>query len=140
VEPIIAEHHGRVVKLMGDGALVVFASVVDAVACAIEIQTVMAKHDATLEDGRRIVFRIGINLGDVIVEGEDIYGDGVNVAARIEAMAEPGGVAVSETVVRADVPRARIPTASADCARWRDIPRDSDPITADCRMGVSVGP
>jgi adenylate cyclase len=97
-DPKIAEHKGRVIKLMGDGALVEFASVVGAVLCAVEIQQGMAKRNAGAARDRRMEFRIGINLGDVIVDGEDIYGDGVNVAARLEALAEPGGVCVSGTV------------------------------------------
>ncbi|MFO1067756.1 MAG: adenylate/guanylate cyclase domain-containing protein [Geminicoccaceae bacterium] len=98
VDPLIAAHRGRVVKLMGDGTLVEFASVVDAVQCAVELQAALAEHNALLPEPQRLVLRIGINLGDVIVEGSDLYGDGVNVAARIEPLAEPGGVAVSQTV------------------------------------------
>ncbi len=84
IEPAIAAHHGRIVKLMGDGALVEFASVVDAVQCALEIQRGVAERTADVADDQRIRFRIGINLGDVIIEGDDIYGDGVNIAARLE--------------------------------------------------------
>jgi adenylate cyclase len=98
IEPKIAEHHGRVAKLMGDGALVEFASVVDALECAAAIQAGVAERQADLNEDRRIAFRIGINIGDVIIEGEDIYGDGVNVAARLEALAEPGEICVSRTV------------------------------------------
>jgi adenylate cyclase len=98
IEPKIAEHHGRTVKLMGDGALVEFASVVDAVECAVAIQEGVAERQAELPEAQRIQFRIGINIGDVIFEGEDIYGDGVNVAARLEALAKPGGICVSRTV------------------------------------------
>ncbi len=98
MDPKIAEHHGRIVKLMGDGALVEFASVVDAVSCAVEIQREMAVRNAETPTTRRIEFRIGINVGDVIVEGTDIYGDGVNLAARLEALAEPGEVWVSRAV------------------------------------------
>ena len=95
IDPEIAAHSGRIVKLMGDGTLVEFASVVDAVECAIAIQRGMGgRHDGVPEE-RRITLRIGINIGDVIVEGEDIYGDGVNVAARIEGLAEPGGICIS---------------------------------------------
>jgi TolB-like protein/class 3 adenylate cyclase/Flp pilus assembly protein TadD len=97
-DPTIAKHKGRVVKLMGDGMLAEFASVVDAVRCAVDIQKAMSEHSADLPKDRRIQLRIGINLGDVIVEGDDIYGDGVNVAARLEALAEPGGICVSRTV------------------------------------------
>lgn len=94
----IAEHQGRIVKFTGDGMLVEFPSVVNAVACAIEIQRQMRERNADVPEDRRIEFRIGVNLGDIIVEDDDIYGDGVNVAARIEAIAKPGGVAVSGTV------------------------------------------
>ncbi|MCH8924610.1 MAG: hypothetical protein IH924_00565 [Proteobacteria bacterium] len=100
IDPTIAEHNGRIVKLMGDGTLVEFTSVVEAVACAVAIQRGMAERNAPMAQDRRIVLRIGINLGDVIVEGEDIYGDGVNVAARLEGLAEPGGIYVSGEVYR----------------------------------------
>ena len=96
IDPAIAEHHGRIVKLMGDGALVEFASVVDAVTCAIAIQTGMPKRNEEVPEDRRMQFRIGVHLGDVIVEGDDIYGGGVNVAARLEALAEPGGICLSQ--------------------------------------------
>jgi adenylate cyclase len=98
IDPTIAEHKGRIVKLMGDGVLVEFASVVDAVQCAVAIQRAMHLGTANVPADRLIAFRIGINLGDVIVEGDDLYGDGVNIAARLEALAEPGGVYVSEVV------------------------------------------
>ncbi|MEE8274132.1 MAG: tetratricopeptide repeat protein [Alphaproteobacteria bacterium] len=98
IDPEIARHHGRIVKLMGDGALVEFASVVDAVECAVVIQKAMAVRNAEVPEGLRIEFRIGINLGDVIIEDEDIYGDGVNIAARLEGLADGGGVVVSGSV------------------------------------------
>ena len=98
VDPKIEEHHGRTVKNTGDGMLAEFASVVDAVRCAVEVQRGMVEREPEVPDERRIRFRIGINLGDVIVEEEDIFGDGVNVAARLEALAEPGGVCVSARV------------------------------------------
>lgn len=97
IEPLLAVHHGRIVKLMGDGAIAEFGSVVDAVACAVGVQEGAAERQADVQAGRRIVFRIGINLGDVVVEGEDLLGDGVNVAARLEQLCEPGGVLVSGT-------------------------------------------
>ncbi len=97
-DPTIARHHGRLVKLMGDGALVEFASVVDAVTCGVEIQRAMAEAAPTLANGSRLQLRIGINLGDVMIADGDLYGDGVNVASRIEGLADPGGVAVSESV------------------------------------------
>jgi adenylate cyclase len=98
IDPRVAAHQGRIVKLMGDGALVEFASVVDAVQCAVEIQRAVAEREAGVADERRIRFRIGVNLGDVIIEDDDIYGDGVNVAARLEGLAEPGGIVISGTV------------------------------------------
>src|SRR3984893_4585281 len=98
VEPNIKEHRGRTVKNTGDGLLAEFRSVVDAVRCAVEVQREMAERNADVPVERRIEFRIGINLGDVIVEEHDIFGDGVNVAARLEALAEPGGICISRTV------------------------------------------
>ncbi len=98
IEPKVAQFRGRIVKLMGDGALVEFASVVDAVTCAVAIQEGMATRGAQAPENRRIEFRIGINIGDVLVDGDDIYGDGVNLAARLEGLAEPGGICISETV------------------------------------------
>ena len=91
----IAEHRGRIVKLTGDGMLVEFPSVVNAVACAADIQRKMRERNVDVPEERRIEFRVGVNLGDVIVEGDDIFGDGVNVAARLEGIAPPGGIAIS---------------------------------------------
>src|SRR6266446_4744769 len=98
LDPKIAEHHGRIVKNTGDGLLAEFASVVDAVRCAAEVQRGILDREPDLPDERQIRLRIGINLGDVIAEGGDIFGDGVNVAARLEALAEPGGICVSRVV------------------------------------------
>jgi len=98
VDPKIREHHGRIVKTTGDGVLAEFASVVDAVRCAGEIQSAMANRDLDLAEERRLRLRIGVNLGDVIADGDDIYGDGVNIAARLEGLAVPGGICVSGTV------------------------------------------
>ena len=94
-EPAIAEHHGRIVKLMGDGALVTFESVVDAVGCAVAVQRQMTTRNAPLPEAERIVCRMGVNLGDVALVDGDIYGDGVNVAARLEQLCPPGGSAPS---------------------------------------------
>jgi adenylate cyclase len=107
LKPKVSEHHGRIIKDTGDGALLEFASVVDAVRCAVEIQREMIDRNAAFPEDRRIVFRIGINLGDVIVEPDDIHGDGVNVAARLEGLAEPGGVCISGTAH--DQVRDRLP-------------------------------
>src|ERR1700720_3301698 len=98
IEGKIAEHQGRIVKLTGDGMLVEFPSVVNAVACAAEVQIGMRDRNAGVPQDRRIEFRVGVNLGDVIVEGEDIFGDGVNVAARLESIAKPGGITISGSV------------------------------------------
>ena len=112
LDPKIAEHKGRIVKTTGDGMLVEFPSVVDAVRCAVEIQEGMTERNAEVQEARRIEFRIGINLGDVIVEGDDLYGDGVNIAARVEALADAGGVFVSNTVH--DHVRDRLPYVFED--------------------------
>ncbi|MEE8043432.1 MAG: adenylate/guanylate cyclase domain-containing protein [Pseudomonadales bacterium] len=98
IEPCIAEHRGRVVKTTGDGLLAEFASVVDAVRCAAAFQEGMAERNADAPEDRRMEFRVGVNLGDVIVQDDDVFGDGVNVAARMEGLAEPGGICVSGTV------------------------------------------
>jgi len=95
IDPAIAERNGRIVKLMGDGSLVEFASVVDAVNCAVAIQISLAERNDGLDNDQKIELRIGVHLGDVIVEGDDIYGDGVNIAARLEGLAEPGGICLS---------------------------------------------
>src|SRR5215467_3635414 len=97
-DPKVKEHHGRIVKTTGDGLLLEFASVVDAVRCAVEVQREMAERNADVPPDRRLELRMGINLGDIIKDGRDIFGDGVNVAARLEALAEPGGICVSRVV------------------------------------------
>ncbi len=100
IEPLVAQHRGRIVKLMGDGLLVEFASVVDAVGCALAWQAAVGEREAENHEEDRIRFRIGLNLGDVMVEGDDLYGDGVNIAARLEAEAEPGGISISGDAYR----------------------------------------
>src|SRR5262249_29008713 len=95
VHPKVAEHRGRVVKNTGDGLLSEFPSVVDAVRCAVEVQREMIARNAATPAGHRIEFRMGINVGDIIIEASDIFGDGVNIAARLEALAEPGGICLS---------------------------------------------
>ena len=96
-DPLLAEHHGRIVKLMGDGAIAEFGSVVDAVACAVAVQKSVAERQADVPAERRIVFRMGVNLGDVVVDAEDLLGDGVNIAARLEQICEPGGIMIAGT-------------------------------------------
>ena len=97
-DPKIKEHRGRIVNTTGDGLLSEFASVVDAVRCAVEVQREIATRNANIQAERRIDFRIGINLGDIMIDENDIFGDGVNIAARLEALAEPGGICVSRMV------------------------------------------
>ncbi len=98
LDPMVARHHGRVVKVMGDGVLVEFASAVNAVACAVELQRQFAAANQGVADDRRVVLRVGVNLGDVVVESGDLYGDGVIIAVRLQAMAEPGGICISGSV------------------------------------------
>ena len=98
IDPKIADHHGRIVKTTGDGLLVEFASVVDAVESALAIQGEMAEREADIPEDRRIRYRVGINLGDIVIDDDDIFGDGVNVAARLQETAEQGGIAISGTV------------------------------------------
>jgi class 3 adenylate cyclase len=143
VYPKIAEHRGRIVKNTGDGFLAEFASVLDAVRCAVEVQRGMAERNAAAPPEKRIEFRVGINLGDVIAEEHDIFGDGVNVAARLEALSEPGAVFVSNTVYdhvrdRRESPAQRslpyncrrrrkpasvrrLGTESSQTRRWREV-------------------
>ena len=117
IDPTIADYHGRIVKTTGDGLLVEFASVVDAVRCAVAVQQAMPERDTGVVADNRIELRIGINLGDVIVEGDDLYGDGVNIAARIEGLADAGGVFVSNTVH--DQVRDRLPFVFEDLGEQR---------------------
>ena len=100
IDPKIAEYRGRVVKTTGDGMLLEFPSAVDAVRCAVDIQQEMARRNAEIPDSRKMLFRAGINLSDVIVDGDDIYGDGVNVAARLETLANPGSICISGAVYK----------------------------------------
>ena len=96
IDPKIADHHGRIVKTTGDGALVEFASAVDATRCAIEIQRTVTERNVEVSEDRRIEFRIGINVGDIIIDDGDIYGDGVNIASRVETLANPGAICLSD--------------------------------------------
>src|SRR3954463_16363627 len=100
VDPAIASHRGRIVKTTGDGMLVEFASAVDAARCAAEVQRSMAEQYAAVPQDQRIEFRIGIHVGDILIDNNDIFGDGVNIAARLEAIAEPGGICVSDDAYR----------------------------------------
>ncbi|MBE1284733.1 MAG: tetratricopeptide repeat protein [Rhodobacteraceae bacterium] len=122
IEPKIEQHWGRTIKLMGDGALMEFASVVDAVSFAVDVQHEMERLQAGKPEAELIRFRIGINVGDVIVEGDDIYGDGVNIASRIEGLAEPGGVCVSRTVVDHIKSKLDLDLTSMGAQRVKNIP------------------
>src|SRR3954462_11950888 len=99
-DPLVAEHAGRIVKTTGDGVLIEFASVVGAVQCAVALQKLMAERNAGVPSERRMEWRVGIHLGDILIEGDDILGDGVNLAARLEGIAEPGGICISEDAFR----------------------------------------
>ena len=112
IEPVVAANDGRIVKLMGDGFFIEFASAVNAVEAALELQARMAEANAGLPPDRRIVLRIGINLGEVIVEGDDLFGDGVNVAARLESIASEGGIAISGSAY--EQVRSRVSAAMED--------------------------
>ncbi len=112
VDPKIVDHRGRIVKTTGDGMLVEFRSIVEAVVCAVEVQRGMFDRNATVPEDRRIVFRIGINVGDILIDGDDIFGDGVNVAARLEALCEPGGVCISRAAN--EQVRDKLPLAFGD--------------------------
>jgi class 3 adenylate cyclase len=154
IDPKIDQHRGRIVKTTGDGLLAEFPSVVDAVRCAAEMQCGMINREPEVPDERRIRLRIGINLGDIIVEGDDIFGDGVNVAARLEALAEPGGVCVSGIVH--DEIRDKLPYPLEDLGEQRvkniarpirvcalrpeaigDLPISSMPIAVPRRWGLA---
>ncbi len=150
IDRVVAEYRGRTVKLMGDGALVEFASVVDSVQCAVEIQRAMAERNAQVPEDRRIEFRVGINLGDVIVEGDDIYGEGVNVAARLEGLAEPGGVCVAGTVFDHVTGKVDLPfedmgsqtvkniAAPVRAYQWRSEPvTAANPVVPETTVGTS---
>jgi adenylate cyclase len=123
IDPKIAEHRGRIVKTTGDGALVEFASAVDATRCAMAVQRGMAGRNASIAEDRRIKFRIGIHVGDIIIEDGDIFGDGVNVAARLEGIAQPGGIAISEDVWRQVQGKVTADFVDAGEQSLKNIPR-----------------
>jgi adenylate cyclase len=127
VEPLLSKYDGRIVKLMGDGVLAEFASVVHAVQCAVEMQQGMEARNAALPEPRRMRLRIGINLGDVIIEGDDLYGDGVNLAARLEGLAEPGGVCISDTAYQHV--RQKLPLAYQDIGE-QQVKNFAQPVRA----------
>jgi adenylate cyclase len=135
IDPVIVVHHGRVVKRTGDGALVEFRSVVDAVRCAIEVQDGMVERNAGLPPDRRIDFRIGIHLGDVVEESDgDLMGDGVNIAARLEGIAKPGAICLSEDAYRQVKARLSLAVKDLGTTQLKNIP---DPIRV---YSLEVGP
>jgi adenylate cyclase len=136
VDPKIKERRGRIVKNTGDGFLAEFGSVVDAVRSAAELQRGMADRNADIPEDKRIAFRVGINLGDVIVEEQDIFGDGVNVAARLEALAEPGGVCISRMV--RDQIRDKLPYPFEDMGE-QSVKNIARPVRAYAERHVSAG-
>src|SRR5689334_7645460 len=111
-DALVAKHGGRLVKSTGDGVLLEFPSVVDAVECAVAVQAVMAQRNESVPTDRQMLFRIGVNLGDILIEGDDILGDGVNVAARLEGIAEPGGICISSSAY--DQVRGKVAVEFAD--------------------------
>jgi class 3 adenylate cyclase len=123
IDPLVAEYRGRIVKVMGDGAIIEFASVVDAVACAVATQKAVSVRQSAISAERRIVFRIGVNLGDVVVENGDLLGDGVNLAARLEQLCDPGGVLVSGTAYDHLQGRLGLPLDFAGEQRVKNISR-----------------
>src|SRR3954470_18711605 len=116
-DDLVAKHGGRLVKSTGDGVLLEFPSVVDAVECAVAVQVVMAQRNEEVPVDRRMLFRIGINLGDILIEGDDILGDGVNVAARLEGIAEAGGICISSSAY--DQVRGKVAIEFADLGEQR---------------------
>ena len=122
IDPTIAVHNGRVVKRTGDGSLIEFRSVVDAVRSAIEVQNAMVERDAGVPEDRRIVFRIGIHIGDVVEESDgDLMGDGVNIAARLEGICEPGAVCLSEDAYRQVKQRLDLKVSDLGATTWKNI-------------------
>jgi adenylate cyclase len=130
--PLVATHGGRIVKTMGDGLLLEFPSVVDAVQCAVAIQQLMVERNAEMADGRKIVYRVGVHLGDVLIEGDDILGEGVNIAARLEGICEPGGVLISGSVY--EHVRGRVETSFVDLGD-RDLKNIAQPVRT-YRVGI----
>src|SRR5215469_13054325 len=127
LQPLVSKHRGRIIKVMGDGVLVEFSSAVEAVSCAVALQKAMAAANEGAEESRQVVLRIGINLGDVMVEGSDLYGDGVNIAARLEALADPGGVLLSGTAY--DYVRNKINVGFDDLGS-RSLKNIAEPVRA----------
>ena len=147
-DPKLAEHQGRVVKLMGDGMLAEFGSVVEAVACAVEVQGALVDRERDRPPDEQIRFRIGINLGDVIIDGDDIQGDGVNVAARLESISEPGGLCVSDVVYQsikgktglafADLGEQQLKNIDTPIRVWRWVPDPASPAQSSASDELAI--
>src|SRR3954471_20779048 len=138
-DALVEKHGGRLVKSTGDGLLLEFPSVVDAVECAVAVQAVIAQRNEGLSPDRRMLFRIGVNLGDILIDGEDILGDGVNIAARLEGMTEPGGICISSSAY--DQVRGKVEVEFTDLGeqRLKNIDRPVRVYTAKSK-GHAVGP
>ena len=137
IDPKIAEHDGRIVKGTGDGLLLEFPSVVDAVRCAVDVQRGMAERNARIDPNKRLEFRIGINVGDIIIDGDDIFGDGVNVAARLEALADPGGICVSRVVRDQVLDKLSFTFEDLGAQQVKNIARAVDVYRVDLGSGTS---
>jgi class 3 adenylate cyclase len=135
-DALVAKHGGRLVKSTGDGVLLEFPSVVDAVECAVAVQAVMAERNTGVPEDRRMLYRVGINLGDILIEGDDILGDGVNVAARLEGIAEPGGISLSSSAY--DQVRDKVPVEFIDLGE-RSLKNIARPIRAYA-VGLNKNP
>ena len=140
IDPKISEHRGRIVKTTGDGALVEFASAVDAVRCAFEIQRAMAKRNVEIPQERRVAFRIGINVGDIIIDDDDIYGDGVNIAARLEGLAEPGGVCISRQTYEQIEGKLPFACRLLGSQKLKNIPKPVEVYAIDLNGAPAAGP
>jgi class 3 adenylate cyclase len=136
IDPTIAAHHGRIVKTTGDGMLVELASVVDAVTCAVAIQRAMISRNANVPEDKRILFRVGIHQGDIVVDEQDIFGDGVNVAARLQTLSEPGGVCVSGRVYEDMIGRLQLPFEDRGQHQVKNIAR---PVRVYALMADDIG-
>src|SRR5512141_1947767 len=136
VDPTVAAHDGRIVKTTGDGLLLEFPSVVDAVRCAVDVQRGMAERNAGIAPDQRLDFRIGINVGDIIIDDDDIFGDGVNVAARLEGLADPGGICVSRVVRDEVLDKLHFAFEDLGARQVKNIARPVEVYRVDWKAGV----